>query len=74
MRYIGWVKNLDELEGVSENSSVDGIIMSSPFSKKFRHAISANSDIEMLQYVLEVNLTPPDGTGNQLDALATTTD
>jgi hypothetical protein len=74
MRYIGWVrKNLDELEGVREDSSVDGIIIGSSFSKKFRHAVSANSDIEMLQYELEVNLTPPDGTGDQLDALTTTT-
>jgi len=32
MRYIDWVrKNLDELEGVSEDSSVDGVIIGSSF-------------------------------------------
>lgn len=63
MRYIGWVRqNLDELEGVSEKSSVDGVIIGGRLSEKFEHAVSAYDDIAMLEYDIEVNLAQPEET------------
>jgi len=57
LRYVGWVRdNLEDLEGVSADSDVEGRLIVNKTSEKLEYAISAVPDLMLYEYEMQVRL------------------
>ena len=57
LRYIGWVRNhLDEIEGTSQETKVEGLLIVSKNSDHLRYALSATPDVRLQRYKVDFEL------------------